>query len=149
MNALGLLMSAFGVFVALYTGLVLSYERGIPFWHSAAAPLLALFMGMAAGSGLYGLLGRVETGKWIALGSGLAALTYLVHLHLSLTGPVAAAFSAQGAMSDPATLGGVALALAVAMFGKRPGVAAAGALAIAAVFLIRMSLLLWGAWDFP
>jgi len=55
-------------------------------------------------------------------------------------------------MSDPATLGGVALALAaaaVAMFGKRPGVVAAGALAIAAVFLIRMSLLLWGAWDFP
>jgi formate-dependent nitrite reductase membrane component NrfD len=150
MNALGLLMSAFGVFVALYTGLVLSYERGIPFWHSAAVPLLALFMGVAAGSGL---LGRVETGKWIALGSGLAALTYLVHLHLSLTGPATAAFSAQGAMSDPAAIGGVALALAaaaVAMFGrKRPSVAAAGALAIATVFLIRISLLLWGAWNFP
>jgi len=105
MNALGLLMSAFGVFVALYTGLVLAYERGIPFWHSAAVPLLALFMGVAAGSGLYGLLGRVETGKWIALGGGLAALTYLIHLHLSLIGPAAAAFSAQGAMSDPAALG--------------------------------------------
>jgi formate-dependent nitrite reductase membrane component NrfD len=153
MNALGLLMSAFGVFVALYTGLVLSYERGIPFWHSAAVPLIALFMGVAAGSGLYGLLGRVETGRWIALGSGLAALTYLIHLHLSLIGPAAAAFSAQGAMSDPAALGGVALAFAaaaVAMFGrKRTSVAAAGALAIVAVFLIRMSLLLWGAWDFP
>jgi formate-dependent nitrite reductase membrane component NrfD len=152
MNALGLLMSAFGAFVALYTGLVLSYERGIPFWHSAAVPLLALFMGVAAGSGLYGLLGRVETGKWIALGSGLAVLTYLVHLHLSMIGPEAAAFSAQGAMSDPAALGGVALALAaaaVAMFGRRPSVAAAGALAIVAVFLIRMSLLLWGAWNFP
>ena len=130
MNALGLSMSAFGVFVALYAGLVLSYERGIPFWHSAAVPLLALFMGMAAGSGLYGLLSRVETGKWIALGSGLAALTYLVHLHLSLIGPVVAAFSAQSAMSDPAALGSVVLALAaaaVAMFGKRPGMAAAGA----------------------
>jgi formate-dependent nitrite reductase membrane component NrfD len=153
MNALGLLMSAFGVFVALYTGLVLAYERGIPFWHSAAVPLLALFMGVAAGSGLYGLLGRVETGKWIALGSGLAALTYLIHLHLSLIGPAVTAFSAHGAMSDPAALGGVALALAaaaVAMFGrKRPSVVAAGALAIVAVFLIRMSLLLWGAWDFP
>jgi formate-dependent nitrite reductase membrane component NrfD len=102
MKALGLLMSAFGVFVALYTGLVLSYERGIPFWHSAAVTLLALFIGVAAGSGLYGLLGRVETGKWIALGSGLAALTYLVHLHLSLIGLVAAAFSAQSAVSDPA-----------------------------------------------
>ena len=118
MNALGLLMSAFGVFVALYTGLVLSYEKGIPFWHSAAVPLLALFMGMAAGSGLYGLLGRVETEKWIALGSGLAALTYLVHLHLSLTGPVATAFSVQGAMSDPATLSGVALAPAAAAVAK-------------------------------
>jgi formate-dependent nitrite reductase membrane component NrfD len=131
---------------------MLSYERDIPFWHSAAVTLLTLFIGVAAGSGLYGLLGRVETGKWIALGSGLAALTYLVHLHLSLIGPEAAAFSAQGAMSDPATLGGVALALAaaaVAMFSRRPSVAAAGALAIAAVFLIRMSLLLWGAWNFP
>jgi formate-dependent nitrite reductase membrane component NrfD len=132
---------------------MLSYERDIPFWHSAAVTLLTLFMGVAAGSGLYGLLGRIETGKWIALGSGLAALTYLVHLHLSLTGPVVAAFSAQGAMSDPAALGGVALALvaaAVAMFGrKRPSVAVAGALVIIAVFLIRMSLLLWGAWNFP
>jgi formate-dependent nitrite reductase membrane component NrfD len=47
----------------------------------------------------------------------------------------------------------VALALvaaAVAMFGrKRPSVAAAGALAIVAVFLIRISSLLWGVWDFP
>jgi formate-dependent nitrite reductase membrane component NrfD len=115
--------------------------------------LLTLFIGVAAGSGLYGLLGRVETGKWIALGGGLAVLTYPVHLHLSLIGLVAAAFSAQGAMSDPAALGGVALALvaaAVAMFGrKRPSVAAAGALAIVAVFLIRISLLLWGVWDFP
>jgi len=95
----------------------------------------------------------VETGKWIALGSGLAALTCLVHRHLSLIGPEAAAFSAQGAMSDSAALGGVALALvaaAVAMFGrKRPSVAVAGALAIVAVFLIRISLLLWGAWGFP
>jgi formate-dependent nitrite reductase membrane component NrfD len=81
-------------------------------------PLLALLMGMAAGSGLYGLLSRVETGKWIALGSGLATLTYLVHLHLSLTGPVVAAFSAQGAMSDPATLSGVALAPAAAAVAK-------------------------------
>jgi len=47
----------------------------------------------------------------------------------------------------------VALALtaaAVAMFGReKTSVAAAGVLAIVAVFLIRMSLLLWGAWDFP
>ena len=87
-------------------------------------------MGVAAGSGLYGLLSRVKTGKWIALGSGLAALTYLVHLHLSMIGPVPAVFSAHGAMSDPAALSSVVLALAaaaVAKFGKRPGMAAAGA----------------------
>ncbi len=80
-------------------------------------------------------------------------MTYLVHLHPSLIGPASAAFSAQGAMLDPAAIGGVALALAaaaVAMFGrKKPSVAATGALVIIAVFLIRMSLLLWGAWDFP
>jgi len=152
MNVLGLLMAAFGIYTALYTGLVLAYERGIPFWHSAAVPLLALFMGLAAGSGLYGLLGKVETGRWIAVGGGLTALTYILHLHLSLQGPAAAAFSAQGVMSDPAALGGVALAAlaaVVAAFGKKPGVVAAGVLAIVAVFLIRASLLLWGAWDFP
>jgi formate-dependent nitrite reductase membrane component NrfD len=152
MNLLGLLTAAFGVYVALYTGLVLAYERGIPFWHSAVGPLLALFMGVAAGSGLYGILGKTETGRWIAAGSGLTALTYLIHLHLSSLGPVAAAFSAQGAASDPAALGGVALAAlatVAAVFGRRPGVMAAGILAIAAVFLIRASLLLWGAWDFP
>ena len=49
MNAPGL-MSVFGVFAALYTGLVLSYERGTPFWHSAAVSLLVLFPGVAAGS---------------------------------------------------------------------------------------------------
>jgi len=152
MNILGLLMAAFGVYAALYTGLVLAYERGIPFWHSAAVPLLALFMGLAAGSGLYGLLGKTETGRWIAVGSGLTLLTYLIHLHLSSLGPAAAAFSAQGALSDPAALGGVALAALAAVlatFGRKPGVATAGVLAIAAVFLIRASLLLWGAWDFP
>ncbi|MEM4651272.1 MAG: NrfD/PsrC family molybdoenzyme membrane anchor subunit [Pyrobaculum sp.] len=152
MNLLGLLTAAFGVYVALYTGLVLAYERGIPFWHSAAVPLLALFMGVAAGSGLYGILGKTETGRWIAAGSGLTALTYLIHLHLSSLGPAAAAFSAQGAASDPAALGGVALAAlatVAAVFSRRPAVMAAGILAIAAVFLIRASLLLWGAWDFP
>jgi formate-dependent nitrite reductase membrane component NrfD len=152
MNLLGLLTAALGVYVALYTGLVLAYERGIPFWHSAAVPLLALFMGVAAGSGLYGILGKTETGRWIAAGSGLTALTYLIHLHLSSLGPAAAAFSAQGAASDPAALGGVALAAlatVAAVFGRRPGVMAAGILAVAAVFLIRASLLLWGAWDFP
>jgi formate-dependent nitrite reductase membrane component NrfD len=152
MNLLGLLTAALGVYVALYTGLVLAYERGIPFWHSAAVPLLALFMGVAAGSGLYGILGKTETGRWIAAGSGLTALTYLIHLHLSSLGPAAAAFSAQGAASDPAALGGVALAAlatVAAVFGRRPAVIAAGILAIAAVFLIRASLLLWGAWDFP
>ena len=152
MNVLGLLMVAFGIYTALYTGLVLAYERGIPFWHSAAVPLLALFMGLAAGSGLYGLLGKVETGRWIAVGSGLAALTYILHLHLSSLGPAAAAFSAQGAMSDPTAIGGVALAAlaaVAAIFGRRPGVMVAGVLAIVAVFLIRASLLLWGAWDFP
>jgi Formate-dependent nitrite reductase, membrane component len=152
MDIIGLLMAVFGVYVALYTGLVLAYERGIPFWHSAAVPLLALFMGLAAGSGVYGLLGKAEAGRWIATGSGLTALTYLLHLHLSLQGPAAAVFSAQGAMSDPATLGGVALAAvaaAVAVIGRKPAVAVAGLLAITAVFLIRLSLLLWGAWDFP
>lgn len=152
MDALGVLMAAFGVYVALYTGLVLAYERGIPFWHSAAVPILALFMGLAAGSGLYGLLGRVETGRWIAIGSGMAALTYGVHLHLSSIGPAAAAFSAAGASADPLTIGGLILAViatALSAVNKKSAVAAGGALAIAAAFLIRASLLLWGAWAFP
>nr|WP_245521998.1 hypothetical protein [Pyrobaculum neutrophilum] len=126
MNLLGLSMSLAGAFVAIYTGLAVAYERGIPFWHSAAVPLLALFLGVAAGSGVYGLLGKREAAPWIAAGSGLAALTYLAHLHLSSIGPEAAAYSAQGAMSDPAALGGIALALAAALAlgGRKPGVVA-------------------------
>jgi formate-dependent nitrite reductase membrane component NrfD len=61
---------------------VLAYERDIPFWHSAAVPLLAFFMGVAAGSGLYGMFGKTETGKMDSPRErGSAALTYLVHLH--------------------------------------------------------------------
>mgnify|MGYP001772661541 CR=1 FL=1 len=152
MNVLGLLMAAFGVFVALYTGLLLAYERGIPFWHSANVPLLTLFMGLAAGSGLYALLGKTEAGRWTAIGSGLTALTYGAHLHLSSLGPSAAVFSAAGAMSDPLTTGGLILALAAAAltaWGKKPALAAGGALAIIAVLLIRASLILLGAWEFP
>lgn len=152
MNLLGLLMSLFGVFVALYTGLVVAYERGIPFWHSAAVPPVALFLGVAASSGVYGLIGKKETAPWIAAGSGLAALTYLAHLYISSIGPAAAAYSAQGAMSDPITFGGVVLALvatALALSERRAGIVTAGVLAIIATFLIRTSLLLWGAWDFP
>jgi len=153
MNALGALMAAFGVFAAVYTGLVLAYERGIAFWHSAAVPLLALFMGLAAGSGLYGLVGKRETGPWIAAGSGLMALTWLLHLHLSSIGPnYAAAYSAAAAMADPVSTAGVALAVAAAVSAltrNKAGVATGGALAIIAVFLIRLALLANGAWAFP
>lgn len=152
MNALGLLMSAFGIYVALYTGLVLSYERGIPFWHSAAVPLLALWMGMAAGSGLYSALGRAEAGRWTSLGASLMALTWLLHLHLSSVGPQAAAFSAYGALADPMSITGVVLALGasgVALIKRKPALIVAGIAAILAVFLIRAALLSWGAWDFP
>jgi len=152
MNALGALMAAFGVFAAIYTGLVLAYERGIAFWHSAAVPLLALFMGLAAGSGLYGLVGKKETGPWIAVGSGLMALTWLLHLHLSSIGPYAAAYSATAAMADPASTAGVVLAVVAAVSAltrNKLGVATGGALAIVAAFLIRLALLANGAWDFP
>jgi formate-dependent nitrite reductase membrane component NrfD len=152
MRAIGMAMSAVGIFIAVYTGLVLAYERGIPFWHSASVPILALFMGMAAGSGVFGILGRGEVRNWLAAGSALTALTYAVHLHLSSIGPAAAAFSAAGAASDPTTWTGVFLALFAAVsawLGKKPGVVVGGVLAIVAVFLIRLSLLSWGAWDFP
>ena len=152
MNALGILMSAFGIYAAVYTGLVLAYERGVPFWHSAAVPLLALFMGLAAGSGLYGLLGKREVAPWVAIGGALTALTWAAHLHLSSIGPGVAAYSAVGAMADPSSVAGLALAVVGALaawVGKKPGLIAGGVMVMTAVFLIRLSLLAWGAWDFP
>ena len=110
------------------------------------------FMGLAAGSGLYGLVGKRETGPWIAAGSGLMALTWLLHLQLSSIGPYAAAYSATAAMADPASTAGVVLAAVAAVSAltrNKLGVAAGGALAIIAVFLIRLALLANGAWYFP
>lgn len=151
MNTLGVLMSAFGIFAAVYTGLVLAYERGIPFWHSATVPILALFMGIAAGSGVYAMLGRRETAKWTALGSALVVFTWALHLHLSSIGPSAAAFSASGASADPVSLLGAVLALAASAAtatNKKYALVGGGLLAIVAVFLIRLALLSWGAWEF-
>ncbi|MCC6031991.1 MAG: hypothetical protein LM566_03635 [Pyrobaculum sp.] len=148
MNAPGL-MSVFGVFAALYTGLVLSYERGTPFWHSAAVSLLVLFPGVAAGSDQstaegYPLPRLLSTQQPVE-----AALTYLVHLHLSLIGPVAAAFSAQDAVSDRRRgVGSCRRGRCYVRKGKdqRGGRRCLGE---TAVFSIRISLLLWGAWNLP
>jgi formate-dependent nitrite reductase membrane component NrfD len=55
-HATGILASLAGVFVALYTGLLIAYERGIPFWHSGAIPLIALAMGAVGGLSVYSII---------------------------------------------------------------------------------------------
>lgn len=152
METLGILMSAFGIFVAIYTGLVMSYERGIALWHNGVLPLLALFMGVAAGSGLYALFGRRDVATALSIGSALMLLAYLAMLHGAMYGPAAANFSARGILGDSSALAGMALAGLVAVLPvsrNKYAVAAAGALAIIATFLLRAALLTWGAWDFP
>jgi formate-dependent nitrite reductase membrane component NrfD len=55
-HATGILASLAGVFVALYTGLLIAYERGIPFWHSGVIPLIALAMGAVGGLSVYSII---------------------------------------------------------------------------------------------
>lgn len=156
--AVGALASLAGLFVALYTGLLLAYERGIPFWHSAAIPLIALTMGAVGGLSAYAIIRPGDTRVTVGLSVALLALliAYLAHLHLSLVGPTAASYSAQAALSSVEfIIGIVALVLAAALSLatlriRTPYIpVAAATLAIISIFTLRLALLNSGAWELP
>jgi len=156
--AVGALTSLAGLFVALYTGLVLAYERGIPFWHSAAIPLIALIMGAIGGLSVYSIIRPGDTR--IVLSLGIASLVllvaYLVHIHLSLVGPVASRYSAQAALSTLEFIIGIVTLILTAILSfaalktRTPYLpVAAATLAIISIFTLRLALLNAGAWELP
>ncbi|MCS7107153.1 MAG: polysulfide reductase NrfD [Acidilobaceae archaeon] len=159
MNALGVLMILAGVFVSLYTGLLMSYERGIPFWHSAALPAIALFMGIAGGSSLYAFIRPADQRVSFALLSSLALLVavYLAHLMVSLLGSPAAHASATKVLGSGlfqvtlllSVLAVVSLAANMFWFRTRYVPIIAGAIGLITIFVLRLLLLEAGAWEFP
>ncbi len=67
-NVVGLVSSIIGVFVAVYTGLVLAYERRISFWHSSVAPLIVLTMGLYEVYQAYAVIRTLDARITVSLG---------------------------------------------------------------------------------
>ncbi len=157
-NVVGLVASITGIFVAVYTGLVLAYERGIPFWHSSVVPLIALTMGVVGGLSAYAVIRPLDARITVSLGITLLilVLAYVIHIHLSLIGPIASKYSAQIALGNPAFIAGVIIALIGGVLGlltvkfKKPQVSYIMAvMGITSILLLRYILLSSGAWELP
>lgn len=157
-NTVGLIASLVGIFVATYTGLVLAYERGIPFWHSSVVPLIALLMGLTGGLSIYSIIRPLDTRITVTLGLTLLILTmaYLIHIHLSLIGPLASRYSAQVALGSPV----FAITILVAIVGGILGLLTfklriphvsylIAVLGIISILALRYTLLTSGAWELP
>lgn len=158
MNAVGILMVLAGAFVALYTGLLMSYERGIPFWHSAAIPAIAFLMGLTGGSSLYSLITPQDRRVSLALISSLSLLLviYLAHLLVSLLGSPAANVSAKTVLDSGLFQVSLLLALLAIVglaanfyFRTRYIPIVAGLIGIFVIFALRLLLLEAGAWELP
>ncbi|MEN2999824.1 MAG: NrfD/PsrC family molybdoenzyme membrane anchor subunit [Acidilobaceae archaeon] len=159
MNALSFLMIATGVFVALYTGFIISYERGIPFWHSAAVPAIALLMGIAGGSSFYAFIRPADQRVSFTLLFSLAFLIifYLAHLLASLIGGPAANASAAKVLGSGlfqvtlllSVVAVVGLAANMLWFRTKYIPLIAGAIGLITIFVLRVLLLDAGAWEFP
>ncbi|MCX8195578.1 MAG: polysulfide reductase NrfD [Acidilobaceae archaeon] len=158
MNAVGILMVLAGAFVALYTGLLMSYERGIPFWHSAAIPAIAFLMGLTGGSSLYSLITPQDRRVSLALISSLSLLLviYLAHLLISLLGSPAANVSAKTVLDSGLFQVSLLLALLAIVglaanlyFRTRYIPIVAGLIGIFVIFALRLLLLEAGAWELP
>ncbi len=150
--------SAAGIFVAVYTGLVLAYERGIPFWHSAAVPIMALVMGVVGGLSAFSIIRPRDLRITLPLGAALLLLIviYIIHLHISAIGPAAAKYSAEVAVGSPifavgvlaGVLGGSAGLATIGL--KSPYLArSAAVLGILCIAALRYNLVASGAWEFP
>ncbi len=157
-KAVGLIASLAGIFVATYTGLVLSYERGIPFWHSAAIPLLGLLMGAIGGLSAYSIIRPVDVRITSSLGVAmlLQAAVFLIHLHLSSIGPAVAKYSAAVALASPVFTTGILLSVIGGLLGmstlrlrSRYVALTVAALGLLAIATLRYILLAAGAWEFP
>jgi formate-dependent nitrite reductase membrane component NrfD len=157
-KAIGLIASLAGIFVATYTGLVLSYERGIPFWHSAIIPMLGLLMGVTGGLSAYSIIrpGDLRITSSLGVAMLLNAAAFLIHIHLSSIGPAAAKYSAGVALTSPVFMLGILVSvvgglLGMSTFRLRSHYAAvtAAVLGLLAIATLRYTLLASGAWEFP
>jgi formate-dependent nitrite reductase membrane component NrfD len=157
-HAAGIVASLAGIFVALYTGLLLAYERGIPFWHSGAIPLIALAMGAVGGLSVYSIIRPLDTRVTFSLGIALLllTLTYMIHIHVSLQGPLASTYSAQAALGSLAFKAGILAAIIGGLLGiatlkvksKYLPIAIA-ILGLLSILALRHVLLASGAWELP
>jgi formate-dependent nitrite reductase membrane component NrfD len=157
-HATGILASLAGVFVALYTGLLIAYERGIPFWHSGVIPLIALAMGAVGGLSVYSIIRPLDTRVTFSLGIALLllALTYIIHIHVSLQGPLASIYSAQTALGSTVFKAGILAAIVGGLLGiatlkvksKYLPIAIA-VLGLLSILALRHVLLASGAWELP
>lgn len=161
MSTLGILLIITGVFVSLYTGLVLAYERGIPFWHTGAVPIIALVMGVVGGLSAYSIIAPRNDRVAIYLGASTLVLLvfYIIHIHLSLIGPIASRASALVVLGSPVFTASLVMALVVGVMGiaavwlryarvKYVHVAL-GVMGIITIFLMRTALMTAAAWELP
>ncbi len=157
-HTIGIVASLIGIFVALYTGLVISYERGIPFWHSAIVPIISLTMGIVGGFSVYSIIRPLDTRITFSLGVALLALTltYLIHIHLALHSSRALSYSAQIMIGSVAFQVGILATIVGGLLGiitlktkTRYIPVVASALGLISILVLRHALLASGAWELP
>ena len=157
-HAIGIMASLVGIFVALYTGLLIAYERGIPFWHSGIVPIIALTMGVVGGLSAYSIIRPLDTRMTFSLGVALLilALTYIIHVHISLQGPLASSYSAQVVLGSIAFQVGILIAVIGGILGistlkikSRYISVAIAVLGLISILALRYALLASGAWELP
>lgn len=158
MNLIGIVIVASGVFVSMYTGLLISYERGIAFWHSAAMPLIGLFMGIVGGSAVFALLRPDDWRISASLSASLFLLvaSFLSHLMVSLYGTPATYEAASSILSSGLFQATLVLSIVAIVtsglnvfYKNRYLIAVAAIIGLASIFVIRLFILSYGAWEYP
>jgi len=156
---LGLLAAAIGVFVSIYPGLLLSYERGIPFWNGSALPISSLLMGLVGGSSVYMILRPFDRRISTVNGISLLALViiYILHIYSMWKYPLGS-YTIGLMLRDPIFITGTALALIGGFLGLTPITSKnknkyisliIAILGLASIFILRYTLLIYGAWEYP
>jgi len=154
---LGILASATGIFVSIYPGLLLSYERGIPFWHGCALPVSSLLMGLVGGSSVYMLLRPLDRRISIVYGTSLIALliVYLIHIYFIWIYPLGS-YTIELMLRDPVFTTGMAISFIGGFLGLTPLTnknkfmsLVIAVIGLVSIFILRYMLLKYGAWEYP
>ncbi|MGC9009431.1 MAG: NrfD/PsrC family molybdoenzyme membrane anchor subunit [Sulfolobales archaeon] len=154
---LGLLASTVGVFVAIYPGLLLSYERGISFWHGCALPVLSLLMGLVGGSSVYIILKPLDKRISMTLSLSLIGLLIVFIIHLYFVGVYPVGSYILRLMSrDPLFVLGILLSVIGSLLGfaslkyrVRYIQVIIAIIGLVSIFIFRYVILSYGAWEYP